>query len=171
MCLAMNPDKLQGDEVCALVVEPQLQRPPGIANGPHLAHEPADGGRRRHEPATSPMPGVRPLTRRIAPCKTVKLICSRPSSPCRGNDIDTDRIIPARYLSAVVFDGLGEHAFEDDRASVRRSRRKIHPFDNQAVRERADIWSSTRTSDAARRASTRPRRIKRWGDRDCCHRR
>jgi 3-isopropylmalate/(R)-2-methylmalate dehydratase small subunit len=48
-----------------------------------------------------------------------------PGMPLRGNDIDTDRIMPARFLVAVAFDGLERHLFEDDRkADIR------HPFND-----------------------------------------
>lgn len=47
----------------------------------------------------------------------------------RGNEIDTDRIIPARFMKCVTFEGLGAYAFNDERVDGN-GRSKGHPFDD-----------------------------------------
>ncbi|MBD2097268.1 3-isopropylmalate dehydratase small subunit [Trichocoleus sp. FACHB-591] len=54
----------------------------------------------------------------------VKAVVGR-GVPLVGNDIDTDRIIPARFLRCVTFDGLGAQVFADDRIQTQGQ----HPFD------------------------------------------
>ncbi len=45
----------------------------------------------------------------------------------RGDDVDTDRIIPARFMKEVTFDTMGEHAFEDERKAAKGN----HPLDDE----------------------------------------
>jgi 3-isopropylmalate/(R)-2-methylmalate dehydratase small subunit len=60
-------------------------------------------------------------------------ICG-PTIVLRGDEIDTDRIMPARFLKAITFDGIDAHVFEDDRREAA-SRGGAHPFDDPARRQ------------------------------------
>ena len=53
--------------------------------------------------------------------------------PMRGEDIDTDRIMPARFLKSITFEGLEAHLFEDDRLAATRAG-QVHPFDESKYR-------------------------------------
>ncbi len=77
--------------------------------------------------------------------------------PLPGKDIDTDRIMPARFLRSVTFEGLEEHLFKDDRLQFPK-----HSF-NQDRYKGATILVVGQNFGCGSSREHAPEALRRWG--------
>jgi len=87
----------------------------------------------------------------------IKSISGR-ACPLRGNDIDTDRIIPARFMKVVTFDGLGKHLFED----ARKQAEGKHAIDDERFK-RATILIAEKNFGCGSSREHAPQALMRFG--------
>ncbi|MDF9744085.1 3-isopropylmalate dehydratase small subunit [Natrinema salsiterrestre] len=81
--------------------------------------------------------------------------------PIRGNDIDTDQIIPARFMKVVTFDGLGEFAFFDLRFDDD-DNQKEHPFNEERYQDSSVLVVNSNFGCGSSREHA-PQALMRWG--------
>ena len=81
--------------------------------------------------------------------------------PVRGNEIDTDRIIPARFMRTITFDGLGEYAFYDARFDSK-GKMLEHPFNNEKYAG-ASILVANKNFGCGSSREHAPQALMRWG--------
>ena len=83
--------------------------------------------------------------------------------PLRGNDIDTDRIIPARFMTAITFDGMGELAFYDVRFDAD-GNEVDHPMNNPKHRAKGpQVAVVNKNFGCGSSREHAPQAMHRWG--------
>ncbi len=94
------------------------------------------------------------------PAETVERV-SGTGVPVRGNDIDTDQVIPARFMKVVTFDGLGQFAFFDQRFDDEDDE-KDHPFNEDRFRDASVMVVNANFGCGSSREHA-PQALMRWG--------
>jgi hypothetical protein len=152
MCLGMNPDQLVRARDERVVQQPQLHRPSGQPDRAHAADEPRHGRRGRDHGAVADVREIldEPLDFKRTPDRGRGI-------PVTGNDIDTDRIIPARFLKEVTFETDGRA-----RLRGREEAEPEHPFNSPAYKG-ASVLGRRPELRLRLFAEHAPQALMRWG--------